>query len=172
MKAVRSDMFSNSYHRSDTKGVVAMGEKIRLLFLCTGNSCRSQMAEGLCRSLRGDVIEPYSAGLERHGLNPLAVRVMGEIGIDLAHHYSKTVEDLGQVDFEFIVTVCDHAHEACPIAPAGTKVTHRGFDDPPRLAATAGSEEEALVHYRRVRDEIKEYVMTLPMALYGASKTG
>jgi arsenate reductase (thioredoxin) len=143
-----------------------MRERLRALFLCTGNSCRSQMAEGLCRALRGDVIEAYSAGIETHGLNPNAVRVMGEIGIDITGQWSKTLDDLADVTFDYVVTVCGHAHETCPIFPGRATVIHRGFDDPPRLAAAARSEEEALGHYRRVRDEIREFVLTLPEALF------
>jgi arsenate reductase len=123
------------------------------------------MAEGLCRYFKGDVIEPYSAGIEKHGLNPFAVRVMREIGIDISGHRSKTVYDLANKDFDYVVTVCDHANETCPFFPAKIRVIHQGFDDPPRLAASAANEDEALVHYRRVRDEIKDYIMTLPMAL-------
>jgi arsenate reductase len=142
-----------------------MNMLIKLLFLCTGNSCRSQMAEGLCRYFRGDVIEPFSAGIETHGLNPLAVKVMGEIGIDISNQKSKTTADLQVQAFDYVVTVCGHANETCPWFPAGTRVLHRGFDDPPKLAEGAESEEQALVHYRRVRDEIKEYILTLPYSL-------
>ncbi len=142
-----------------------MSERIRVLFLCTGNSCRSQMAEGLCRHLRGDVIEPFSAGIEIHGLNRLAVQVMREIGIDISGHSSKTVADLGNSEFDYVVTVCGHANETCPFFPAGTRVVHRGFDDPPKLAINAASDEEALTHYRRVRDEIREFVLLLPGVL-------
>jgi len=142
-----------------------MSDRIRVLFLCTGNSCRSQMAEGLCRHLRGDCIEAASAGIETHGLNPLAVRVMNEIGIDISGQQSKTVDDLGNREFDCVITICDHANETCPFFPARTKVIHRGFDDPPRLAANASCEEEALPHYRRVRDEIKQYVLSLPEGL-------
>ena len=142
-----------------------MSDRIRVLFLCTGNSCRSQMAEGLCRHLRGDCIEAASAGIETHGLNPLAVRVMNEIGIDISGQQSKTVDDLGNREFDFVITICDHANETCPFFPARTKVIHRGFEDPPRLAANASCEEEALPHYRRVRDEIKQYVLSLPEGL-------
>ncbi len=142
-----------------------MRDHMRLLFLCTGNSCRSQMAEGLCRELRGDMIEAYSAGIEKHGLNPLAVKVMGEIGIDISGHQSKALDELDGVDLSHVVTVCGHAHETCPVFPAGATVIHRGFDDPPRLAVDATTEEEALSHYRRVRDDIKAFVVTLPDAL-------
>ncbi len=140
-------------------------KKITVLFLCTGNSCRSQMAEGLCRHFRGDVIEPYSAGIEKHGLNPLAVLAMRETGIDISGQRSKTVDDLDNAQFDYVVTVCGHANEMCPIFPAGTKVIHRGFDDPPRLAEGAASEGEALVHFRRVRDEIRDYILTFPISL-------
>ncbi len=142
-----------------------MNDRLRVLFLCTGNSCRSQMAEGLCRELRGDRIEPFSAGVETHGLNPLAVRAMSEIGIDIANHRSKTVDDLADIEFDFVVTVCGHADESCPLFPGGTTVVHHGFDDPPRLAAGATTDDEAMPHYRRVRDEIRDYILTLPDAL-------
>jgi len=138
---------------------------IRILFLCTGNSCRSQMAEGWTRALRGDRIEAFSAGIETHGLNPRAVQVMAEAGVDISGQRSKTVTDLPTQDFDYVVTVCDHAHESCPFFPGKTKVVHVGFDDPPRLAQEAKSDEEALVHYRRVRDEIKAFVKTLPEGL-------
>jgi arsenate reductase len=136
-----------------------------VLFLCTGNSCRSQMAEGFCRALRGDLIEASSAGTEKHGLNPLAVRVMQEAGVDISGQRSKTVEDLGDRMFDWVVTVCSGAAEACPYFPALKGLVHRGFDDPPKLAEGAATEEEALVHYRRVRDEIRDYVLTLPESL-------
>lgn len=136
-----------------------------MLFLCTGNSCRSQMAEGLCRHFRGDVIEPHSAGITKHGLNPLAVKVMCEIGIDISKQRSKTVDDLGNKRFNYVITLCGHADETCPFFPAITKVIHRGFDDPPKLAMKSANEEDALNHYRRVRDEIKDYILTLPIVL-------
>lgn len=141
-----------------------MSQKPTVLFLCTGNSCRSQMAEGLCRHLHCDRIESYSAGIETHGLNPNAVQVMGEIGIDISGHHSKTVDDLNMA-FDYVITVCGHANETCPIFPAKTKVIHQGFDDPPKLAANAATAEEALAHYRRVRDEIKTFMTTLPDTL-------
>ncbi len=139
--------------------------KVKILFLCTGNSCRSQMAEGWARHLKGDVIEPYSAGIEKHGLNEKAVRVMAEAGVDISGQQSRLVSELPVQDFDYVVTVCDHAHESCPLFPGTARVVHRGFDDPPRLAAGAASEEEALEPYRRVRDEIRAFVETLPDAL-------
>ncbi len=143
----------------------AAAGKIKLLFLCTGNSCRSQMAEGWTRRLKGALIEPFSAGLETHGLNPLAVQVMAEAGVDISRHRSKHVDELRSVPFDYVVTVCDHANEICPIFPVRVKHHHVGFDDPPRLAKNARTEEEALGHYRRVRDEIRDFVNKLPDAL-------
>jgi arsenate reductase len=138
---------------------------IRILFLCTGNSCRSQMAEGFARALKGDAIDAFSAGTEPHGLNPLAVRVMAEAGVNISGHASKHVDDLRKIPFDYVVTVCDDANEACPVFPGRTRVVHIGFDDPPRLARGAKTEQEALSHYRRVRDEIRAFVQTLPEAL-------
>ena len=140
-------------------------KKLKILFLCTGNSCRSQMAEGWARTLKGDVIEAYSAGIETHGLNPNAVQVMAEAGVDISGHRSELVDDLMGIPFDTVVTVCGHAHETCPVFPGGAKVLHVGFDDPPKLAAQAETAEEALGHYRRVRDEIKAFVTTLPESL-------
>lgn len=142
---------------------------LRVLFLCTGNSCRSQMAEGWARRLKSDCIEPYSAGFEPHGMNKIAIQVMREAGVDISHRRSKHVDELKDVPFDYVVTVCDDAHEACPVFPGKTRVVHVGFDDPPRLARTARSEAEAIGHYRRVRDEIRAFVETLPAAL---EKTG
>ncbi len=141
------------------------GEKMKLLFLCTGNSCRSQMAEGWARHLKGDVIEPYSAGTRKHGLNPHAVAVMAEAGVDISGHTSKTLDEIRGVPLDVVVTVCGHAHETCPVFPGHAKVIHHGFDDPPKLAATETDPEKALEHYRRVRDEVRAYVETLPEAL-------
>jgi len=138
---------------------------LKVLFLCTGNSCRSQLAEGWARHLKGDVWEPYSAGIETHGLNPNAVKVMAEAGVDISGHRSKHLDELRDVAFDHVVTVCDNAHESCPLFPGETKVSHVGFDDPPRLAQDAASDEEALNRYRRVRDEIRAFVQSLPEAL-------
>ena len=140
-------------------------QKMRVLFLCTGNSCRSQMAEGWTRALKSDVIQPYSAGIETHGLNPHAVRVMAEAGVDISGHSSQHVDEWKDVAFDYVITVCDHAHEHCPIFPGPTPVIHIGFDDPPYLAKNAATEEQALDHYRRVRDQIKAFVETLPESL-------
>lgn len=134
----------------------------KVLFLCTGNSCRSQMAEGWARRLLGDRVRAYSAGLKAHGLNRVAERVMLEAGVDISAQRSKTLDRLRDVEFDLVVTVCDGANEACPVFPGAAKVIHRGFDDPPRLAATAKSEEEAVAIYARVRDEIRDFILTLP----------
>lgn len=142
-----------------------MQKKMKILFLCTGNSCRSQMAEGWTRHLKGDRIEVWSAGMETHGLNPNAVKVMAEAGVDISHQCSTHVNELMHIPFDVVITVCDHAAEHCPIFPGKSRVVHHGFDDPPRLAAGAADEEEAVNHYRRVRDEIRAFVETLPESL-------
>ncbi len=139
--------------------------KIKVLFLCTGNSCRSQMAEGWARRLKSDVIDPYSAGIETHGLNRKAVQVMAEAGVDISNHHSKHLDELRDVAFDYVVTVCDNANESCPVFPGKVRRLHVSFDDPPRLARSANSEEEALGHYRRVRDEIRAFVENMPGAL-------
>ncbi len=138
-------------------------DKLRVLFLCTGNSCRSQMAEGWARALKSDCIEAYSAGTDPHGMNRLAIRAMAEAGVDISMHSSKRPEQIG-VEFDVVVTVCDSAHESCPYF-AGARVVHVGFDDPPRLAKGAASDDEAMPHYRRVRDEIRQFVERLPDAV-------
>lgn len=137
-------------------------KKITVLFLCTGNSCRSQMAEGWARHLKGDLIEPFSAGIETHGLNPSAVKVMAEAGVDISSHQSTNLSKYVDRLFDYVITVCGHADEHCPIFPGHTIKLHHGFDDPPKLAESAATEEEALGHYRRVRDEIRAFVETLP----------
>ncbi len=123
------------------------------------------MAEGWARQLMGQVIEAYSAGIETHGLNPRAVAVMAEAGVDISGHRSKLVGELSDVSFDVVVTVCGHAHETCPALPGAPRVVHVGFDDPPRLAQSAKTEEEALTPYRRVRDEIRTFVESLPEAI-------
>ena len=153
-----------------------MKKKMKILFLCTGNSCRSQMAEGWARHLKGDVIEAWSAGIETHGLNPLATKVMAEAGVDISGHRSKNVTELADVKFDYVITVCDNAHESCPVFPGKTRVVHVAFDDPPRLAKNARTEAEALAHYRRVRDEIRAFVEALPeslgVAIHSAARQG
>jgi len=139
--------------------------KIKILFLCTGNSCRSQMAEGWARALKGYVVEPFSAGIEKHGLNPRAVRVMAEAGVDISAQTSKTIAELPSLDFDYVITVCNHAQGVCPMFPGEAKVIHVGFDDPSRLAEGAATDEETLGHYRRVRDQIRAFIQTLPDSL-------
>ena len=123
------------------------------------------MAEGWARTLKSDVLEPYSAGIETHGLNPIAVQVMSEAGVDISKQSSKNANELPDVQFGYVVTVCDHANEHCPVFPGRVQHVHAGFDDPPGLAKTAENDEEALGHYRRVRDEIRSFIETLPGAL-------
>lgn len=146
-----------------------MAKKIRLLYLCTGNSCRSQMAEGWTRYLKGDQIDVYSAGIENHGLNDSAVEVMGEAGADISGHHSKHINELDGLKFDYIVTVCDHARESCPLFEGGGRMIHAGFEDPPALAravAERGGDRQAQLDcYRQVRDQIKAFVASLPEAL-------
>ena len=135
--------------------------KKKILFLCTGNSCRSQMAEAWCRALQSDFFEAYSAGTEKHGMNPFAVQVMEELGIDMSRHYSKHVSELSETDFDYVVTVCGNAHESCPAFPARSRVVHLPFEDPPKMAQRYERAEEKLACYRRVRDAIKLAIETL-----------
>lgn len=144
--------------------------KLKLLFLCTGNSCRSQMAEGWARHLRSDVLEIWSAGIEKHGMNPHAVAVMREAGVDISGQFSKTPAEIGPVEFDFVVTVCGHADEHCPTFAAKTRVVHVGFEDPPKLTKHLPDGEEKLAVYRRVRDEIRRYVETLPGSLVNPTR--
>ncbi len=145
---------------------------LRVLFLCTGNSCRSQMAEGWARALKPDRIEAYSAGTDPGGLDPRAVQVMREAGVDISAHASKSLEDLPDMSFDVVVTVCDAANEACPVFPADTRIVHRSFADPPRLAQACASDQDALRQYRRVRDEIRRFIETLPESLRGEDNAG
>ena len=134
----------------------------KLLFLCTGNACRSQMAEGWTRYLHGDDIKLWSAGVAPAGVDSRAITVMAESGIDISDHTSKHVDSLLKVPFDYVITVCDSAAEACPVFPGNVSTLHRGFSDPPLLAAGAASDEEALAPYRRVRDDIRRFVLHLP----------
>ncbi|MFO0838738.1 MAG: arsenite methyltransferase [Phycisphaerae bacterium] len=145
-----------------------MGRKPRILFLCTGNSCRSQMAEGWARHLKREQVDAYSAGTRPQGLNRLAVQAMAESGVDISQGRSKSIDDLGGIDFDYVVTVCGHVNETCPVFPSRTRLFHVGFEDPPTLAVNAMNDAEALPHYRRVRDEIRLFVEKLPQALFEA----
>lgn len=141
-----------------------------VLFLCTANSCRSQMAEGWARVLLAGQVVAASAGTRASSVHPLAARVMLEVGVDLSSHTSKHVDTLRGQRFDLVVTVCDSAREACPVVPGATRALHRAFDDPPALAAQAKTVEEALPHFRRVRDEIRGFVLELP-AILGVTPT-
>jgi arsenate reductase (thioredoxin) len=138
-----------------------------VLFLCTGNACRSQIAEAWTRHLKAEVVVPYSAGTHPRGLDPLAVKVMAEVGLAIFGQPSKAIADIEHIPFDYVVTVCSDAHESCPVFPGRAKGVHVGFDDPPRLAAHATSEAEALAHYRRVRDEIRAFIEQFPEVLTG-----
>jgi arsenate reductase len=139
-----------------------MADRINVLFLCTGNSCRSQIAEGWARHLKSDIIEAYSAGIRPIGVNSNAIKVMAEAGVDILGQTSKGVDELVGVDFDYVVTVCDNAREQCPVFPGRAKLFHKAFDDP--YFAT-GSEEEIMAEFRRVRDQIKAFVEELPEIL-------
>lgn len=134
------------------------------MFLCTGNSCRSQMAEGWARKYWGEEFNVYSAGTKKHGMNERAIKVMKEAGVDISTHHSKTVDELPTVTFDYVVTVCDHAHENCPYFPGG-KIVHVGFQDPPALTREMTNEEEILAVYRRVRDEIEVFIKEMKKTL-------
>lgn len=142
-----------------------MTDKHRILFLCTGNSCRSQMAEGWARHLAGDRIEACSAGVETHGLNPRAVQVMAEAGVDITGQRSQHIDEFADTDLDYVITVCGHAHESCPVFSGQTTVIHHGFGDPPRLTRHLTDEEAILKIYRLVRDQIRDYVASLPDCL-------
>lgn len=136
-----------------------MTKKLKVLFLCTGNSSRSQMAEGWARAIKADSIEAWSAGTDPKDVNPKAIQVMAEAGVDISGQKSKHVESLMDIPFDFVITLCGDARDTCPIFPGDAKVVHHGFDDPARAE---GSEEDVLAFFRRVRDEIREFVETLP----------
>ena len=143
-----------------------MADKLKVLFLCTGNSCRSQMAEGWARVLKKDAIEAYSAGVEIHGLNSDAVKVMAEAGVDISDQKSKHIDDFKDMELDAVVTVCGNAHETCPYFPPRCKVVHVGFNDPPKMAEELAKKgigkEKQLDCFRKVRDEIKTFVEGLP----------
>ncbi len=145
--------------------------KFRVLFLCTGNSCRSRMAEGWANHLKGDVLEAYSAGVEVTDVDPVAVKVMAEVGIDISLGRSTHVSELVTVPIDYVVTVCSHARETCPVFPGSAKKFHKEFDDPPFLTRHMANQEDRLVVYRRVRDEIRAFVESLPGALDGPPST-
>jgi arsenate reductase len=129
--------------------------KKNVLFICTHNSCRSQIAEGFLNTMYKDKYQAFSAGIKKTNVNPYVIEVMKELGIDLSKHYSKKIEDLEEKNFDFVVTVCDKAHESCPFF-SGKKVVHKNFEDP---ANFEGSLEDTLVEFRKVRDEIKNWIV-------------
>lgn len=137
-------------------------EKIKVLFLCTGNACRSQMAEGWARHLKSDVIEAYSAGVWPAGVSSRAIQVMAEAGVDISSQTSDHVDDFKTIDFDYVITLCDNAREQCPVFPGNARMIHRAFDDP---TFVMGSEEVITAAFRRTRDEIRAFVETLPESL-------
>jgi len=134
---------------------------MKVLFLCTGNSCRSQMAEGWGEKLLAGKAEVFSAGTKPGSVDPRAIKVMAEAGVDISGHRSKHASEFKDIAFDLVVTVCDKARESCPVWFGKAEKLHRSFEDPPFLAKEAGTEEEALAHYRRVRDEIRDFVAGL-----------
>ena len=131
---------------------------LRVLFLCTENACRSQMAEGLLNHDLAGRVKAYSAGVRPKTVNPRAIAAMGELGIDISSHYSKSVDDLPEKDFDLVITACDSAREQCPIFPGQTEVIHLGFPDP---AKATGTEEEIMAEFRRVRDDMRQQLVPL-----------
>jgi len=123
------------------------------------------MAEAWTNRMKGDQFEAYSAGVKPKGVDPRAVKAMAEAGVDISDQESKDIDSIGDLEFDYVVTLCDNAKESCPFFPAKTRLMHRGFDDPPKLAEDANDEEEAMSHYRRVRDEIRDFVEQLPGVL-------
>jgi len=144
---------------------MAAQAQTRVLFLCTGNSCRSQMAEGFSRHLKSGEIEAHSAGVNPKGVDPRAVKAMAEVGIDISAQKSRSIDEVKHLEFDYVITLCDNAQKTCPTFPAKTSVMHVGFEDPPRLAAAVRDGEETLTHYRRVRDEIRKFIEGLPEVL-------
>lgn len=137
-------------------------DKIRILFLCVGNSCRSQMAEGWARHLRSDIIEAYSAGIRAIGVSSRAIKVMAEAGVDISMHRSKHIDEFSGIDFNYVVTLCDNAAESCPVFGGKAKVIHKPFNDP---YFASGSEEEIMAVFRKVRDDIKAFIEIMPEIL-------
>ncbi len=146
--------------------------RLKILFLCTQNSCRSQIAEGLTRRLKSDLIEAFSAGIEPAGVHPLAVAVMDEIGIDISGQRSKHLDELGGTHFDYVITLCESAAERCPTFPGASRLIHVGFDDPAGGDAedAGGDAEDAggdagMKAFRKTRDAIREFIECLPMDL-------
>ncbi len=139
-------------------------EKIKVLFLCTGNSCRSQIAEGWARELKGNVIDAYSAGIRPIGVSSRAIKAMAEVGVDISMHQSQHIDEFSGIDFDYVVTLCDNAFESCPVFSGKARIVHKPFDDP---YFASGSEEQILTTFRKVRDDIRTFIETLPESLTG-----
>jgi len=142
-----------------------VADKIKILFLCNGNSCRSQMAEGWSKALKGLILDAFSAGMAPQSIDGRAVKVMAEAGVDISAQQPKSIDELGRTDFDYVITLCDAARESCPYFPGPAKAIHHGFDDPPFLAASAADETAALAPYRRIRDEIRAFIEGMPANL-------
>ena len=138
------------------------GKKTKVLFLCTGNACRSQMAEGWARHLKSDVIEAYSAGVWPAGVSSRAINVMAEAGVDISSHKSQHVDEFAEIEFDYVVTLCDNAREQCPVFAGNAKVVHKAFDDPVMMI---GTNDQIIAAFRRARDEIRAFVETMPESL-------
>jgi arsenate reductase len=143
-----------------------MTTRLNILVLCTGNSCRSQLLHGYLHQLLGPRAAVYSAGVETHGLNPRAVQVMAEDGLDISHHTSNHVDEYAAVPFAYVLTVCDHAQEVCPVFPSSARKLHHNFPDP---AKATGSEDKVLTQFRAVRDEVKAYAQAFAQNHFAAS---
>ena len=142
-------------------------DKVKVLFLCTGNSCRSQMAEGWANHLKGDVIDTYSAGVCPSAVNPRTIKVMAEVGVDISAHTCKHVDELLAIDFDYVVTLCDRARQQCPIFNNKAKLIHKAFEDP---TLVVGDEKEVLAGFRKTRDDIRKFVEKMPEILEGKDK--
>jgi len=143
-------------------------KKKKVLFVCTGNSCRSQMAEAFTNALLGASFEAFSAGTHPKEIDPLAVEAMKELGIDIAGQSTNHISEFSGGSFDLVVTVCDSAREECPYLPGARRMIHAGFEDPPYLARNARSKDETMQHYRRVRDEIKEFVLNKLLGIFAS----
>jgi len=137
-------------------------EKIKVLFLCTGNSCRSQIAEGWARHLKGNIIDAYSAGIHPIGVSSRAIRAMAEVGVDISMHQSQHTDEFSEIDFDYVITLCDNAAESCPVFHGKTRIVHKPFNDP---YFASGSEEQIMASFRKVRDDIRTFVETMPESL-------
>jgi len=137
-------------------------DKKKILFLCTGNACRSQMAEGWARHLKSDVVEAYSAGVWPAGVSSRATKVMAEAGVDISSHESQHVDEFSQIRFDYVITLCDNARQKCPLFAGDAKLVHKPFNDPVMMT---GTDDEIIAAFRKTRDEIKSFVETLPESL-------